>query len=73
MADSEMTDRESSSTPRTRTGKRVVRRIFEIITAAALLLAIFYWPTTNAGRIYLFAVVLVALLGIKLLSKWPSA
>jgi hypothetical protein len=33
--------------------KRLARRTAELITAAAILAVILYWPTTNTGRLIL--------------------
>ncbi len=68
----EMTEFEPGRTPRSSKSKRVARKIAEIITAFALLVAILYWPTTNEGRVYLIAAGVVWFVGLVLLSKWPS-
>jgi len=44
-----------------------------MVTAAAFLLAVLYWPTTNTGRVYLATAAVVWFVGLKLLLKWPSA
>jgi hypothetical protein len=45
---------------------------FELITAAALLLVILYWPTTNTGRLILIAAAVVWFVDLRFLFKWPS-
>jgi uncharacterized membrane protein YqjE len=67
-----MTDQKSSSVLRTLKAKRVARRILEIITAITLLGVALYWPSTNTGRLYLVALVVVLFVGLSLLRKWPS-
>jgi hypothetical protein len=67
-----MTESESTDARRSPRSKRFARRVLEIITAAAFLLAIFYWPTTNTGRLILIAAGVVWLVGLRFLSKWPS-
>jgi hypothetical protein len=67
-----MTD-SCSTNPGSSKAKRILRRVFEFVTAAILLLAILYWPTTNMGRLFLIAAVVVCLVGLKFLSKWPSS
>lgn len=54
-------------------GKSVARRILELFAAAAVLLVILYWPTTNTGRLILIAAGVVCLVALKFLIKWPSA
>jgi hypothetical protein len=65
-------DSEASITGGSSKAKRITRRILEIITAAAFLVTVLYWPTTNTGRVYELAAVVVGLVGLKLLGKWPS-
>jgi hypothetical protein len=43
-----------------------------MVTAAALLVAIFYWPHTNGGRIVLIAAAVIGFFCFSRLSKWPS-
>jgi len=62
----------SSDAHRNRYVKRFARRILELITAAALLIAILYWPSTNTGRLILIATVVMSFVGLKFLFKWPS-
>ncbi len=66
MTESEFTN------PRSPKAKRIARRVLELISAAAFLLAILYWPTTNTGRLILIAAVVVWFVGLKFLFKWPS-
>jgi hypothetical protein len=66
-----MTDPEFTN-PRSPKAKRIARRALELITAAAFLLAILYWPTTNTGHLILIAAVVVWFVGLKFLFKWPS-
>lgn len=63
---------DSTDARRSPKGKRLARRILELITAAAFLVVILYWPTTNTGRLILIAVGVVWLVGLKFLFKWPS-
>lgn len=63
---------EQSYNARHETHNRIARRVLELITAAAFLLAILYWPTTNTGRLILMAAVVVWFVGLKFLFKWPS-
>lgn len=65
-------DVESSDAPRSRNVKRFARRILELITATAFLIAILYWPSTNTGRLILIAAAVVWFVGLKFLFKWPS-
>jgi len=67
-----MVDSESAHARESHKPKRIARRVLELITAAALLLAALYWPTTNAGRLILIGAVLPYFIGLKFLSKWPS-
>jgi hypothetical protein len=67
-----MADPESSNAHRSPNVKRFARRILELITAAAFLIAILYWPTTNTGRLILVAAAVVWFVGLKFLFKWPS-
>lgn len=67
-----MTELESTEGRRTDKAKRFARRILELITAAAFLLAILYWPTTNSGRLILVATAAGWFVGLKFLFKWPS-
>jgi hypothetical protein len=67
-----MRDPQSSIPFRNSRVKRVARRVLEIITAIALVLAALYWPSTNAGRLYLVALVVVLFVGVSLFRKWPS-
>lgn len=67
-----MTESESSGTSRATKSRRVARRTLEIVIAIALIVAIFYWPSTREGLLYLVAVIVVLFVGLSLLSKWPS-
>jgi hypothetical protein len=70
-----MADPESSNAQRSPNVKRCARRILELITAAAFLIAILsilYSPTTNTGRLILVAAAVVWFVGLKFLFKWPS-
>lgn len=70
--DSRMAAPEPGGTLRQRKMTGMARRVVELVTAAALLGAAFYFPTTNAGRVYLIALVVAVFLGLALLHKWPS-
>jgi hypothetical protein len=67
-----MANPETSNANRSMSVKRFARRILELLTAAAFLIAIFYWPSTNTGRLILVAAAVVWLVGLKFLFKWPS-
>jgi hypothetical protein len=67
-----MTDLESTDARRSPRAKRAARGILELITAAAFVLAILYWPSTNAGRLILVGIIVVWFIGLKFLFKWPS-
>jgi hypothetical protein len=60
------------STNRSSKRRRILRRILEIITGAALMVAIFSWPRTRPGLVYLYVAAIVAFVGVNLLRKWPS-
>jgi hypothetical protein len=66
-----MADQNPTSTGRS-PKQRIARRVLEIITAAAFLVAVLYWPTTNTGRVYLVMAAVVFFVGLKVLFKWPS-
>jgi len=68
----EYEDPETSKNTEARIVKRFARRILELITAAAFLIAIFYWPSTNTGRLILVAAAVTWFVGLKFLFKWPS-
>ena len=67
-----MTERGSTDVRPKPKVKHIARRIFELITAAALLLAILYWPTTNTGRVILIGAGVLWFVGLIVLSKWSS-
>jgi hypothetical protein len=63
---------ETSNEHRSPIVRRFPRRALELITAAAFLIAIFYWPSTNIGRLILVAAAVAWFAGLKFLFKWPS-
>ena len=67
-----MTWPESTDVRRSQKAKRLARRILELVTAAAFLAVILYWPTTNPGRLIFIAVAVIWFVGLKFLFKWPS-
>jgi hypothetical protein len=67
-----MADPQASNAHRSPNVKRLARRLLELITAAAFLIAILYWPTTNTRRLILVAAAVVWFVGLNFLFKWPS-
>jgi hypothetical protein len=67
-----MTESESRGTSRATKSKRAARITLGIIIAVALIVAIFYWPSTREGLSYLLALIVVVFVGLALLRKWPS-
>ncbi len=52
--------------------KRVVRRVLELVVAAALLVIVFSQPTSHVGLRYFLASVVLLLLCLSFLKKWPT-
>jgi hypothetical protein len=67
-----MAEQDSGGTFRQTKAGRITRRVVEFVTAAALLGAALYFPTTNTGRVYLGALAVVFFICLLLLRKWPS-
>jgi hypothetical protein len=67
-----MADLELSSVNKTSKRTRIIRRVVELVTAAALLFIVLYWPRTHSGLLLLGAVAVIWFLGLRLLFKWPS-
>jgi len=67
-----MTDQGSNGKSQRSPTERFARRLLEMVAAAVFLVAIFYWPHTNGGRIVLIAAAVIVFVCASRLSKWPS-